>query len=153
VHAIVAAPVLVRIQMLRIERTYDLLISRHCLANSPNNSRPRLESSILFYGRRGGLEMELWGKDVAFRGAVSPVFYTRAGESVAWPQELQRAVTRITAAVCCLGCRHCHLLGPERIAIEHAESPSTADIVAQGEASAAAAEGRSMRGVLDEREP
>jgi hypothetical protein len=153
VHAIVAAPVLVRIQMLRIERTYDLLISRHCLANSPNNSRPRLESSILFYGRRGGLEMELWGKDVAFRGAVSPVFYTRAGESVAWPQELQRAVTRITAAVCCLGCRHCHLLGPEPIAIEHAESASTADIVAQSDTSAAVAEGRSMRGVLDERAP
>ncbi len=140
VHAIVVAPVLVRVQMLRIARTYDLLATRHFLASSPNNSRPRLESSILFYGRRGGLEMELWGKDVAFRGAVSPVFYTRAGESVALPQELQRAVTRITAAVCCLGCRHCHLLGPEPIAINHAESPTTADIVAQGDTSAAVAE-------------
>jgi hypothetical protein len=144
VHAIVVAPLLVRIQMLRIERTYDLLITRHCLANSPNNPRPQLESSILFYGRRGGLEMELWGKDVTFRGAVSPVFYTRAGESVALPQELQRAVRRITAAVCCLGCRHCHVLGPEPIAIEHAESPSTVGIVAQRDPSVAVAEGRSM---------
>jgi hypothetical protein len=97
--------------------------------------------------------MELWGKDVTFRGAVSPVFYTRAGESVALPQELRRAVTRITGAVCCPGCRHCHLLGPERIAIEHAESPSMADIVALRDTSAAVAEGGSMRGVLDEREP
>ena len=29
VHAIVVAPVLIRVQMLRIERTYDLLITRH----------------------------------------------------------------------------------------------------------------------------
>jgi hypothetical protein len=28
------------------------------------------------------------------------------------PQEFQHAVTQVTAAVCCLGCRHCHLLGP-----------------------------------------
>lgn len=137
VHAIVVAPVFVRIQMLRIARTYDLLITRHCLASSPNNSRPRLESSILFYGRRGGLEMELWGKDVAFRGAVSPVFYTQAGESVALPQQLQGAVTRITAAVCCLGCRHCHLLAPELIATEPMGSPSAADLVTERDTSAA----------------
>ena len=60
VHAIVVAPVLIRVQMLRIDRTYDLLITRHQLAKSRQSQRPRLESSILFYGRRGGLEMELW---------------------------------------------------------------------------------------------
>ena len=36
VHAIVVARVLVRVQMLRIERTYDLLITRHSLASSAN---------------------------------------------------------------------------------------------------------------------
>lgn len=140
VHAIVVAPVLVRVQMLRIARTYDLLITRHSLASSSNNSRPRLESCILFHGRRGGLELELWGKDVGFRGAVSPVFYTRAGESVALPQAFQRAVAQITAAACCLGCRHCHLLGPEPIDMEHTESPSAADLVTQRDASVAATE-------------
>ena len=40
VHAIVVAPVLVRLQMLRIERTYDLLITRHSLARSTNQQRP-----------------------------------------------------------------------------------------------------------------
>lgn len=143
VHAIVVAPVLVRIQMLRITRTYDLLVTRHCLATSPNNSRPLLESSILFYGRRGGLEMDLWGKDVAFRGVVSPVFYTRAGESVALPENFERAVGRITAAVCCLGCRHCHLLGPERVTMG-AYSPSEADTVMQRDGTVALAEGGSV---------
>ena len=112
VHAIVVSPVLVRVQMLRIERTYDLLITGHSLASSARNPRPRLESSILFYGRRGSLEMELWGNDVAFRGTVCPVFYTRAGERIVLPNDFQDAATRITSAVCCLGCRHCHLLGP-----------------------------------------
>lgn len=112
VHAIVVAPVLIRLEMLRIERTYDLLITRHSLAGTAGNTRPRLESSILFYGRRGSLEMELWGNDVAFRGAVWPAFCTRGGEGVVVPNEFQEAASRITSAVCCLGCRHCHLLGP-----------------------------------------
>ena len=43
---------------------------------------------------------------------VSPVFYTRAGERVVLPNDFHDAATRITSAVCCLGCRHCHLLGP-----------------------------------------
>jgi len=47
VHAGVVAPVLIRLEMLRIERTYDLLITRHQLATSGDKQRPRLESSIL----------------------------------------------------------------------------------------------------------
>jgi hypothetical protein len=128
VHAIVVAPVLIRLQMLRIERTYDLLITRHELAKSSQGQRPRLESSILFYGRRGGLEMELWGKDAAFRGTVCPVFYTRSGERVALPNEPQDAATRITAAVCCVGCRHCHLLEPGLIAPNRADNPNPLDV-------------------------
>jgi hypothetical protein len=127
VHAIVVAPVLIRVQMLRVERTYDLLITRHQLAKSRDSQRPRLESSILFYGRRGGLEMELWGKDAAFRGTVSPVFYTRAGERVVLPNHFQDAATRITSAVCCLGCRHCHLLGPRLVAPDRMENPQALD--------------------------
>jgi len=120
VHAIVVAPVLVRVQMLRIERTYDLLITRHSLANSAKQQRPRLESSILFYGRRGTLEMELWGKDAAFRGAVCPVFYSRSGEPLTLPRELETAAARLTSAVGCKGCRHCHLLEPKRITVDAA---------------------------------
>jgi hypothetical protein len=113
VHAVVIAPVLVRVQMLRVECTYDLLISRHSLVATRADQRPRLESSILFYGRRGALEMELWGKDAAYRGSIAPVFYSRAGEIAAVPADFENAAALITAAVCCTGCRHCHVLQPE----------------------------------------
>ena len=113
VHAVVVSPALLRLEMLRIERTYDLLITRHSLTQSVKGTRPCLISSVLFYGRRGSLEMELWDKDGAFRGAVCPAFYTRSGESLTLPETLQPAVAAITAAVCCVGCRHCHLLSPK----------------------------------------
>ena len=116
VHAIVVARALVRIEMLRVQRTYDILITRHRLHTSGRGQRPRLESSILFYGRRGTLEMELWGKDGAFRGTVCPAFFSRSGEAVPVPGEFQDAVARISSAVCCVGCRHCHLLQPKAIA-------------------------------------
>ena len=113
VHAVVVAPVLVRVEMVRVQRTYDLLITRHSLATSATGQRPRLESVVLFYGRRGTLEMELWRKDVAYRGTVAPVFYSRAGEVATLPAEFENAAAQITAAVCCTGCRHCHLLQPQ----------------------------------------
>lgn len=84
VHAIAVAPVLVRIEMLRVQRTYDVLITRHSLQTVPGR-KPRLESSIVFYGRRGTLEMELWGQDRAFCGTVFPAFYSRSGETLEFP--------------------------------------------------------------------
>jgi hypothetical protein len=126
VHAVVVAPVLVRVEMLRVERTYDLLITRHNLVNTGAGQRPRLESSIVFYGRRGTLEMELWGKDAAYRGSVAPVFFSRAGENATLPAEFQNAAALITAAVCCLGCRHCHLLQPQPLAMNLETMPTTA---------------------------
>ena len=141
VHAIVIAPVLIRVQMLRIERTYDLLITRHRLANSGDGQRPRLESSVLFYGRRGCLEMELWGKDVAFRGTVCPVFYTRAGEHGVLPNDFRDAAHRITSAVCCVGCRHCHLLGPRSITAGRAEDRGALDVTGEPSATVTAIAG------------
>lgn len=112
VHAIVVAPVLFRVEMIRIGRTYDLLITRHSLTGSDDGRRQRLESSIHFYGRRGSLELDLWDKDAEFRGTVCPVFYSRSGEIAEVPAEFRWAVVRITSGVCCVGCRHCHLLEP-----------------------------------------
>jgi hypothetical protein len=144
VHAIVVAPVLIRVQMLRMERTYDLLITRHQLTKSGDSQRPRLESSVLFYGRRGGLEMELWGKDAAFRGTVCPVFYTRAGEHVVLPNDLQDPVHRITSAVCCLGCRHCHLLGPRSITADRPEVRGALDVTGERSANVTAISGEAV---------
>jgi hypothetical protein len=115
VHSVVVAPVLVRLEVIRIQRTYDLLITRHHLEPSSDSSRPKLRSSILYYGRRGSLEMQLWGKDATFRGVVCPVFYTRSGEPTPLPPEFEEAVTKITDAVCCIGCRHSHLLSPRPV--------------------------------------
>jgi hypothetical protein len=112
VHGVVISAGLVRLQMLRVQRTYDLLITRHCLANMEEGKRPRLESSILFYGRRGTLEMDLSSKDAEFRGTVGPAFYSRSGELARLPSQFQDAVVRISAAASCVGCRHCHLLQP-----------------------------------------
>ena len=115
VHAIVIARVLVRLEMVRVQRTYDLLITRHSLVSSASVLRPKLRSEIVFFGRRGSLELELWGKDSSFRGLIVPMFYTRSGESAEIPKHFQHATALITAAVSCTGCRHCHLLQPKSI--------------------------------------
>jgi hypothetical protein len=133
VHAVVVAPVLVRVEMLRVERTYDLLITRHSLVTIGAGQRPRLESSIAFYGRRGTLEMDLWGKDAAYRGSVAPIFYSRAGEIAVVPAEFQPAAALITAAVCCTGCRHCHLLQPEALAAKIETKPANDAALNTGE--------------------
>jgi hypothetical protein len=112
VHGVVISASFVRLQMLRVQRTYDLLITRHSLANTEEGKRPRLESSILLYGRRGTLEMDLASKDAHLRGTVSPFFYRRSGEPTILPAQFQAAVLRITTAASCVGCRHCHLLQP-----------------------------------------
>jgi len=98
VHGVVISAAFVRLQILRVQRTYDLLITRHSMANMKEGKRPRLESSILFYGRRGTLEMDLSSKDAEFRGTVSPVFYSRSGEPARLPSQFQDAVVRITTA-------------------------------------------------------
>jgi hypothetical protein len=116
VHAIAIAPALVRVEMIRVQRTYDLLITKHRLIASASGPRPRLQSEIVFFGRRGSLELELWSKDSQFRGSIFPVFYTRSGEAADIPKEFQRAAALITAAASCIGCRHCHLLQPKSIA-------------------------------------
>jgi hypothetical protein len=71
VHGLVISAGFVRLQMLRVQRTYDLPITRRSLTRVENGKRPRLESSILFYGRCGTLEMALSSKDAEFRGTVS----------------------------------------------------------------------------------
>ena len=78
--------------MFRYENTYDVLITRHTL--SPHQDmRPEIESKIVFFRRAGTLTTELWGKDSAFRGGA-----------------VLDALLKVTEAVCCVGCKHSHLL-------------------------------------------
>jgi hypothetical protein len=106
-HAVVLAPVLVRIEMLRKASTYELLITQHrpCQVNG---TRPRLASKILFRGVHGRLELDLSAKDKARAGTVLPTFCPRGGDEVGIPRRLRSAVRAVTAAVNCAGCSHCH---------------------------------------------
>jgi len=61
VHAVVVASALVRVEMLRTGRTYELLITGFRIGQAENGRRPSLESLTLFRGVHGYLELELWG--------------------------------------------------------------------------------------------
>jgi hypothetical protein len=113
-HAIVVAPQLARIQIFRVEFTYQLLITSHRLKTAEGKQRPALESAIIFHAAQGRLALELWRKDSKFIDLVEPVFYTRAGEVLPVPDPFQEIVRRVTCAVCCLGCKSPHLLEAPR---------------------------------------
>lgn len=118
-HAIVIAEELIRIEMLRVEQTCELLISRHTLSKATEGSRPTLRSSLLFRGYAGRIAHELW-KDANrhLRGVVSPLFYTSAGEILQGPPKFAEAIRKITEAVACVRCKHTHF----------AVQPSPADL-------------------------
>jgi len=110
VHAVVVAPVLVRVEMLRTGHTYELLITSYRIGEAENGHRPPLESQTLFRGVHGYLELELWGKDKESAGSVMPTFYSRGGELVQLPAEFQAVARAITRAVTCCACVHSHYL-------------------------------------------
>jgi hypothetical protein len=109
-HSIYLGESLIRVEMLRVVRTYELAITLHSLSVSPGRIRPAISSKMIFRGRDGSLALELWKEgNRALRGNVIPDFYSRGGETTALPSHLENAVRGITTAVCCIGCRHTHL--------------------------------------------
>jgi hypothetical protein len=111
-HAVVVAPVLVRVEMLRTGRTYELLITQHRPGPTNDGKRPPLETRLLFRGIHGRLDLDLSGKDKDKAGTVLPTFYSRAGEEVRIPKRFRQSVRAITGAVHCNGCFHCHYVRP-----------------------------------------
>ena len=109
-HAIVIAPELVRIEMLRIGHTYELAITRLWLKAEEGHTRPVIATAPLFRGRQGTLAVELWNaENKALRGSVTPVFYTAAGEVLDLPERFDEAIRNISGAVACPGCKHTHI--------------------------------------------
>ena len=109
-HAIVIAPELVRIEMLRIGHTYEMAISRHSLRNASGRVRPVIASTLLFRGHQGTLAIDLWNpENKRLRGSIAPVFYTQAGEMQRHPERFDDAIRKITGALACLGCKHTHV--------------------------------------------
>ena len=111
-HAVVVAPVLVRVEILRKGRTYELLITQHRPGATNDGKRPPLETRLLFRGIHGRLDLDLSGKDKDKAGTVLPTFYSRGGEEVRIPKRFRQSVRAITGAVHCNGCFHCHYVRP-----------------------------------------
>ena len=93
-HAVVVAPVLVRVEMLRKGRTYELLITQHRPGATNDGKRPPLETRLLFRGIHGRLDLDLSGKDKDKAGTVLPTFYSRAGEEVRIPKRFRQVGAR-----------------------------------------------------------
>jgi hypothetical protein len=111
VHAVVVAPVLVRIELFRAGRTCQLLITKHEPGKVENGRRPPLENTVLFRGVNGLLDLTLLrtGNDVAGR-SVMLEFWSRGGEALGIPAVFATAVESATRGVSCVGCVHSHYL-------------------------------------------
>ena len=109
-HAVVIAPVLTRIEMLRVARTYELCITRHRPVAVETRQRPKLEAEEVFRAKHGYLALELWGKDKDLRGCVRPQFFTRSGEEIELPFGFDEAVKAATSGANCVACSASTLL-------------------------------------------
>jgi hypothetical protein len=114
-HAIVIATEFLRVDMLRVGRTYELAISKHNLSFPEGNARPTIVSTLLFRGNQGTLAIELWKEEhKKLRGSLTPIFYTTGGEARQFPEMFDEAVRKVTGALSCLGCKHAHVAVPRR---------------------------------------
>jgi hypothetical protein len=111
VHAVVIAPVLVRVEMFRRGHTYDLLITRHAPGSIENVKRPLLESRILFRAHDGYLAIDLVKEHKNQRGSVMPVFHSKGGEPLPVAKKFESVVKAATLGSACVGCNHPHYLG------------------------------------------
>jgi hypothetical protein len=112
VHADVSAASLVSIEMLRYGTTYSLNIFLHWLtASAGPDVLPAHRRKLIFSANRGVLSKPLWqdGK-TAQVGAYLPAFHRRTGDPLLIPPALHEAVSALTDAVCCVGCRKSHFL-------------------------------------------
>jgi hypothetical protein len=109
-HAVVVAPELVRIEMFRIGRTYELAITRHVLKSENGQTKPSITSTLLFRGRDGTISLDLWAQENrSLRGTITPSFYSEAGELRDIPRCFEEAVKNVAGALNCLACKHVHI--------------------------------------------
>lgn len=109
-HAIYLAESFVRIEMLRMVRTCELVITLHTLSYLPGRGRPQILSEVILRGRDGTLPVDLWKREhQPLRGKVAPVFYSRAGEVLKLPEQFEWAIRKLASFTCCLGCKHVHV--------------------------------------------
>jgi len=118
VHAVIVAPVLVRIELFRSGRTCQLLITQHRPAKSENGRRPAIESSLLFRGVNGFIDWRLRNNGSNSNGSPVPHFWSRSGEEFTIPPAFSAAVAAVARGANCVGCSHAHfLMEPARLAV------------------------------------
>ena len=110
VHAVVVAPILVKVDMFRFGRTCQLLIVKHEPLVEDPGTRPELKNTVLFRGVDGYLGSEQEAKGREAMGAMLPEFYSRSGEKTDIPVQFLAVVQAATLAVSCIDCRHSHFL-------------------------------------------
>ncbi|MHB8525774.1 MAG: hypothetical protein ACYDD2_06405 [Candidatus Acidiferrales bacterium] len=108
VHAVVIAPILVRVELFRAARTCHLLITRHEPGEVEDGRRPPLENKVLFRGVDGFLDAEQDHKGTDLSDAAMPRFWSRAGEEREIPVLFAPAVRAATLGSNCCGCSHTH---------------------------------------------
>ncbi len=109
-HAVVVAPVLVKVDMFRFGRTCQLLIIKHEPQMKVPGKRPEVKNSVLFRGMDGYLGLRMDGKGREEMGTLIPEFYSRSGEKNDIPVQFRAVVQAATLAVSCIDCRHSHFL-------------------------------------------
>ena len=115
VHAVVIAPILVRIELFRSGRTCQLLITRHEPGKGEAGRRPPLENTVLFRGVNGFLQS-------GDSEAALPCFWSRSGEEREIPAWFAAAVQAATHGARCLGCSHAHFLAAPTATIVDAQA-------------------------------
>ena len=106
-HAVVIAPILVRIELFRTGRTCQLQITRHEPGKMENGRRPPLQNGVVFRGVNGFLDEEPIEKR-ASSGPGLPRFWSRAGEEREIPVLFAPAVQAATLGSKCCDCSHTH---------------------------------------------
>lgn len=129
-HAVVISTDILRADILRKGRTYELLITHHFLNSVADGHRPQLGTGILFRGIHGRVELELTGKDKAQAGTVVPTFYSLAGEAITIPEKFLPLVRAATKGVNCGSCIHAHFLRkPRPISQPRSDDPVHENVV------------------------
>jgi hypothetical protein len=99
----------VRVELFRSGRTCQLLVTRHQPSKSENHRRPSIESTMLFRGVNGFMDLPPGNRNEPIE-LQSPRFWTRSGEERPLPILWKEAVIAAVRGVCCVGCSHIHFL-------------------------------------------
>lgn len=115
VHAVVIAPVLVRVELFRTGRTCQILITRHEPGQAESGKRPPLASRVLFRGVNGFLHSGRPLESIYSASSDIPRFWSRSGEERKVPSVFAQAIQAATRGATCVGCSHAHFLAGSSI--------------------------------------